>query len=402
MILVTMPNEMQNPRFAHPRSGAHAVSVLVVILLIILIAFFARPKVARGQFASEVPGGMTQPVDAYGNAQPIHPERRPLEIFSNEVQREMLRAYQTTGRRVNQRGPENRFALPSDQFMMAMAGRQRPTLRLPGVWQARPSLLGLRESERKAAFRSYGGFGDRRQRNELGDTQAALTRKRSLIAATGSTAPLERSRLLRGGPGSFQFPAIPSSAAPPSAIAIRPADPQDAVETPAQDLNRFLTAESDVLKDRAVAEGWSQFRANDFRAAVRSFESATVLDDKDFEARLGAVASYLSLGSFRAAYAAMAVLARRDANLFRHDVSILGRFGDPMVAQQLKLQVMGAAEAADQSPEMSALAIFVLWYMDGKEDALRAARILASRPGGQFVAQWPQQMREALNQQSAP
>jgi hypothetical protein len=117
---------------------------------------------AHAQVNLDPPSGMATPVDFYGNAQSLHPERRPLDIFQNDVQRQILRGYQTLNRPLNQRGYGTSFALPADQFMKTMAGRQRSGFALPGTWQQRQNAFGLQERERKAAFSSYGGFGQRR------------------------------------------------------------------------------------------------------------------------------------------------------------------------------------------------------------------------------------------------
>jgi len=341
---------------------------------------------------------MEAPVDVYGNAQAIHPERRSLEIYQNDIQRNMLGGYQTFGRRIGQRGYEP-FALPADQFMRTMKGRVGRGMTLPGGWRQRPSAFGLQETERKSAFSSYGGFGQRRSPYAPGDPEGALARKRSLIAATSSTAPIERSRLSQGGLGSLRFPIAQTPfQAPPAAVDGQ--SPPDGVPKPDSDsLSRFLTSGSEVLHKKAQTEGWKQFEAGDYRAAVRTFESAAMLDENDMESQIGEIFSYVAIGSLQAGSASLKALLRRDLNPFAHDISMNKRFGDAYVAQQVRLSAMGIAESSEQSAERKALAVFVLWYMDGHDDALRAARLLAAQDSNKNFAQWPELMQAARKKQ---
>lgn len=366
---------------------------------LVLLHAIALP--ALGQVNLDPPTGMATPVDFYGNAQALHPERRPLEIFQNDVQKRILGGYQSLNRQLGQRGYGTSFALPSDQFMRTMAGRLRPGYAMPGSWQQRPGAFGLRERERKAAFSSYGGFGERRNPYAPGDAEGLFSRKRNLIAATGSTAPIERSKLNRGALGSMRFPIAQTPFQAPQPTAVDPADPAGAPAEPQSSLTKFLTSESQVLHNRALAEGWKQFQAGDYRAAVRTFESAAMLDEKDAEARIGSVFGYVALGSFRAAYFSLEAIRRRDLNIFRYDVPMTARFGDPIRAQQVRLTAQGMAEASEQSVEMKALAIYVLWYMDGKDDALRAAKLLTSKDANRAFSDWPGLMQAALQTQPA-
>lgn len=372
---------------------------LCIALIPILLSAIGLP--ALGQVDLDPPKGMATPVDSYGNAQALHPERRPLDIFQNDVQRRILGGYQSLNRQLGQRGYGTSFALPSDQFMRTMAGRLRPGYAMPGSWQQRPGAFGLRERERKSAFSSYGGFGERRSPYAPGDTEGLFARKRNLIAATGSTAPIERSKLNRGALGSMRFPIAQTPFQAPQPTAVDPDDPASGPAQPQSSLTRFLTSESQVLHDRAVAEGWKQFHEGDYRAAIRTFESAAMLDEKDAEARVGVVFGYVALGSFRAAYFSLEAARRRDENIFRHDLSMTAKFGDPLRSQQVRLTAQGMAEASEQSAEMKALAIYVLWYMDGKDDALRAAKLLTGKDANRAFSDWPGLMQAALKAQPA-
>jgi hypothetical protein len=362
-----------------------------------IVFALACTSFAFGQTGVDPLNGMVAPVDLYGNAQTLHPERRPLDIFQNETQRQTLGGYQAYNRQINQRGFGSSFALPADQFMKTMAGRRRPGFALPGAWQQRPNALGLQEREKKSAFSTYGGFGHRRSTYVAGDAEGVFARKRSLISATGSTAPIERSKLNRGALGSTRFPIAQTPFQAPQPATADSADPATGTSNGPNSLSRFLTSESQVLHDRALSEGWKQFEAGDYRAAIRTFESAAMLDEKDAGARIGAIFGYVSIGSFRSAYASFEEMRRRDPNVFAHDFSMTARFGDLARAQQVRLSAQGMAESSDQSAEMKALAVLVLWYMDGRDDALRAAKLLAGSDQGRSFSDWPGLMQAALN-----
>ena len=385
-----MQKHPENPVFFPLRSTRTQLTLMTVFA-------FACGSTTFGQTGVDPVNGMVAPVDLYGNAQTLHPERRPLDIFQNEVQRQSLGGYQSYNRSINQRGYGSSFALPADQFMKTMGGRRRPGFSLPGSWQPRPNALGLQEREKKSAFGSYGGFGQRRSAYVAGDAEGVFARKRSLISATGSTAPIERSKLNRGGLGSARFPIAqtPFQAQPPATGTH--GDSATGTGSSPSSLSRFLTSESQVLHDRALSEGWKQFEAGDYRAAIRTFESAAMLDEKDAEARIGALYSYASIGSFRSAIATLDEMRRRNANVFDSDLSMTPRFGDATRAQQVRLAAQGMAESSEQSADMKALAIFILWYMDSRDDALRAAKSLAANDQVRSFADWPGLMQAALN-----
>ncbi len=385
-----MRKHPENPVFFPLQSTRARLSLMAIFAL-------ACAAVTFGQTGVDPVNGMVAPVDLYGNAQTLHPERRPLDIFQNEVQRQGLGGYQSYNRSINQRGYGSSFALPADQFMKTMAGRRRPGFSLPGSWQRQPNALGLQEREKKSAFGSYGGFGQRRSPYVAGDAEGVIARKRSLISATGSTAPVERSKLNRGGLGSARFPIAqtPFQAQPPATGSN--VDSVTGAGGSPNTLSRFLTSESQVLHDRALSEGWKQFEAGDYRAAIRTFESAAMLDEKDAVARIAALFGYVSIGSFRSAIATLDEMRRRNTNMFDSDLSMKSRFGDATRAQQVRLAAQGMAESSEHAADMKALAIFVLWYMDARDDAVRAAKSLAAHDQARSFADWPGLMQAALN-----
>lgn len=352
-------------------------------------------SVASAQQDLTPPSGLAVPVDLYGNAQALHPERRSLDVYQNEFQRLALTGYETF-QRTSQRGYGQPFALPSDRFMQSMAGRMRPNLAPLGVWKERPSPFGLQSREKRAAYSTYGGFGVRRRAYDPEDPEGLFARKRSLIAATGTIAPIERTKISAGRLGSYRYPTIRKSESG-SLVPL----PETLETPPVSDpvaLSRYLTSGTQVLHDRAQAEGWAHFEAGDYRAAIRAFESACMLDENDAGARIGVVFGHFALGSFRAAYFALDSIHRREPNPFRYPVSMVSRFPEFAKRQQVRLTALSMAEGSEQGPEMRALAIYILWYMDARDDALRAARALSGLAPGGVLAKWPELMQSVLQQ----
>lgn len=339
---------------------------------------------------------MTSPVDVYGNAQTIHPERRSLDVYQNETQRQILGGYQTLGQRIGQRGYEA-FALPTDQFMKTMLGRQRGA-GLPGSWQQRPSVFGLQGKDRKVAFRSYGGFGERRNPYATGDIEGVFARKRSIIAATGSTAPVERNQLSRGALGTLRFPIAQTPFDAAKQQEVTKASEQQVQGDP---LSKFLTSGTEVMHAQTKSEAWEHFRAGEFRPAIRSFETAAMLSETDGESRIGAIFGYVSIGSVRTAIVSLDSFYRDDPNLFGYSLSMTDKYGEPTLAQQIRLSVLSLAQSSDQPPEIIAMSVFVLWYLDSKDDALRAAKALAAIQGNQRFANWPMLMETAMKSSPA-
>src|ERR1043166_7522591 len=111
--------------------------------------------------------------------------------------------------------------------------------------------------------------------------------------------PIERSQLDRGYLGTARFPIARTPVPVENPLVPDAGQPGEIVPSPRTPLDQFLTSHSQVLHDRARAEAWQHFQAGDYRAAIRAFESAALLDDNDVESRIGEVFSYVALGSFR-------------------------------------------------------------------------------------------------------
>jgi len=88
-------------------------------------------------------------------------------------------------------------------------------------------------------------------------------------------------------------------------------------------------------------------------------------------------------------------LVRRDINPFQHDLRMADRYGNVADVNQLRIQGRRLADAPDQTVEVNAVYVFVLWYLGEREDALRAAEALAKRAPAKAYASWPEKMRAA-------
>lgn len=316
------------------------------------------------------------PVDAYGNVQPQLREWRSLGgIYQNEIQRDALLNYRTFGR-----GPDDRrgylpFSLPGDAWSVA--------LRAASGTGADPSVQSVLTPAKQRAFERYGGFGRRRQSD---DKFGLLTRRYGLIAGSSLNAPVYRAISKGGG-----LVDVRSSLA--RTPFLHAEDGEVAEEAPT--LDDLLDRGDVAARQRSEGEAWALFREGQYRRAMRAFESAITLAPSDFESRIGELFCYLSVGATRTALALLGELVRRDINPFQHDLRMAERYGNLGDVNLLRIQGRRWADAADQSAETNAIYIFVLWYLDEREDALRAAESLAKRAPAKAYALWPQKMRAA-------
>jgi hypothetical protein len=350
------------------------------------------PATGRGQTGIDPVDGVLRPVDVYGNAQAYHPERRALDLYQNDAQRQALSGYLDFNRRTEQRGYGAPFALPGDLLSATVNGFTGAVF-LRNAGRHPPTVNGVSERERRLAYGSYGGFGERRSYYAPGDPTGLFARRRELITATGLNAPVERAMGRSGA-----LPGLRWSVSRTPFLATegpQPDSEQADDAAPKVTLDERLSTEVIVLHSRTRAEGWAFFRDGDYRRAMRSLETAAMLDPQDYESRIGEIFCHLTIGAIRTAFALLMELERRDANPFRHALNVADRYGGVVAAQQVRLTAQGIAESAEQSPEANALNIFVLWYMDRRDDARRAARTLAGRAPERLYAAWPDKMRAA-------
>ncbi len=165
-------------------------------------------------------------------------------------------------------------------------------------------------------------------------------------------------------------------------------------------LDDLLDRGDAAAQRRMREEAWTLFREGKYRAATRAFESAITIEQTDFESRIGEVFSYLNIGATRTAIALLGELVRRDANLFTHDLRMTQRYGNVADANRLRIDGRRLADAADHNVDANALYILVLWYLDEREGALRAAESLSERAPTKAYASWPEKMRAARSIES--
>jgi len=325
--------------------------------------------------------GLLSPIDAYGNVQRTLPEWRSLGgIYQNEVQRDILQNYRTFGRGPDDRTGFTPFALPGDLWSVAMKAASGTS--------AAPKVRNALSPAKQRAFERYGGFGSRRQG---GDRSGALTRRYGLIAGTSLNAPIYRAIAKGGGLVDVR-----------SSLTRTPfldADVEEVIAD-APTLDDLLDRNDAVAQQRVEGEAWALFREGRYRGAMRAFESAITLDPLDYDSRIGELFCYLSVGATSTSLALLGELVRRDMNPFQHDLRMTERFGNLADVYQLRIQGRRWADAAEQSADANAMYIFVLWNLEEREDALRAAESLAKRAPAKAYALWPDKMRAARSTES--
>jgi thioredoxin-like negative regulator of GroEL len=148
---------------------------------------------------------------------------------------------------------------------------------------------------------------------------------------------------------------------------------------------------------RAQAAGWAWFREGQYRRAARAFESATALEPKNMEDRIGELFCHVSMGATRTAIAILGELNRRHADLFRHSLPLARAYGDAAEAQQVRIRLRLQVNAAGNVPDLEALYALVLWFLGEREEAhLAVVNIVRVYPHTAY-AEWPSRMRAAQN-----
>ncbi len=316
-------------------------------------------------------------LDAYGNAQAVDLQWRPVGSFQNRVQREALQGYQTSTRRLGQRSGLEPFALPNDVWSVSRLAATG-TSEAPAV---RPSL----SAARKRAFQRYGGFTPRNDRTGGEPRSDLFTRKHGLFAATALNAPVYRAMTRDDTLVDLR-----------SAVVRTPFLVSDLQEPPGGDaptLDQHLDYSAGLEHQRVRGEAWTLFREGQYRQAIRAFESAVTLQPADFESRIGEIFAYLSVGARRTAIALFGELIRRDDDAVLHDLNLAQRFGNLADAQALQIQARLAVEEAEQRPDVRALYVLVLWYLGQHDDAIRAAAPLAQQAPTKPYAAWDEMMK---------
>ena len=302
-----------------------------------------------------------------------------MGIFQTIEQRDRLRGFQNAGRRAYRRGGMIPFSLPSDRSWQVAPSLFRGVPKIEDVLTG-PDLSSLQEQ----SFRMYGGFSVRAPESAEAGMAAVLGRRRAMLAATSSNAPVHRARWELGVAAVTKAPAIN--------------DPTGAtrLETPTGEQARL----EDALHQRVTdsfgtgrADGWHWFEKGEYRRAARAFESAVMFDADDVESRIGEVFCYLSLGSERTATVLVEQLARRDPNPFVHDVPVAERYPSQEDLRSVRLGVQTFAERQGGFAHAEALRIFTLWHLGQRDEAeVLASSVSVTLAGTPFV-NWPAQLR---------
>ncbi len=322
----------------------------------------------------------TSATDVYGNVRPVYLDYRSVGSYRSEAERLAFRGFQTLGRRVDRRGGYTPYALPGDVFT-------RPRGRVP---HRRASLLlaDMWSSERRQAFKSYGGFGTRRVNPQTRGIASALERRHALIAATSLNAPVHRAALTANAAVGFRPMRSPALLVSTGVME------SEAVE-PTVTLEQRLRSSADRAHQRVRVEAWEWFRAGEFRRAARGFETAVSLEPADAESRIGELFSQVSLGAMRTALVVLRELNRHDDDPFLHDLNLTNAYGDPAQPRRLRLGLPFRAMGHSANPDARALYVLVLWYLGERDEAIIGATTLAGELSSGTYADWPAKMRAA-------
>lgn len=327
--------------------------------------------------------------DVYGNVRPLDLSRRPVGLFQNEVQRQALRVYQEQGRRLDRRGGYRPFSLPGDVLKRARLTLEYSLANVlvpngtPGRW--------------RGVLPGYGSFDENPERS-LGTAAGAYQRRYSLIGATGLNAPVHRALERVGGSQrgrSILVPTTAPSRAQQDAAFLQP-------QVPGTTLIEQLETRAHRAGSMARAEAWLWFRDGEYTRAARAFEGATAVDPQSREARIGELFCYLSMGRTQTAVVVLRQMLRRGGNVFLNSLDLTAKYGDRSQARQVRTQLSLLAARSDSHPDVRALSVLALWYLDEQGEALRVARDLARDFPRTAYAGWPEQIHEAPSGRAAP
>lgn len=356
-------------------------------------------------------GGFTSRVDLYGNAEVGFDDRRVLEVYQNQVQRNALERYQEFGRRPENRGGYEPFAFPNDMFIGS-----RP----PRWLYQRPTTAFTPADER--TFSRYGGFGDRVGIRYGGDIASILSRRNELLRATSLNAPVRRAMMERGGssflpdrlrstpffPGSnidvTTDTTTPLPADGPAAVEPGDQKPSSIPQPPPTEISLTERLQSNAESSRAAAlnEAWSWFKGGEFRRALRSFDVAASINRTDLEPQVGRFFCYAALGSFSSALTQLRFVSQRIPQPFVTTINVRAKFATPDLARDFGLQIQLQTQSGGDSPLLVALQAFTLWHLGEYDEAQRTLNGVEKSLGGTIFRDWPVKMREARAAMSQP
>ncbi len=329
---------------------------------------------ASGQY-EQSPVNPTSTMDAYGNARPSLPERRPENAMLTPLEQTTYRGFQTSGRRIDQRGGFSRFALPTDllPFERFRALRRAETTATSGYLD--PGVL--------PSFNQYGGFRPRAHANEEPEIGTVLRRRQELVSATGLNAPVHRALNRGEGAGVVR-----------SLVAVTPVvQPVPVVElsdsSVASPLDELLHDNAFREYDRVELRAWQSLYEGSYRSAARAFETVSLMEPSNVAARLGFLFAHLGLQSHSTARAVVSELSRRKTSPFLAGIDLSAVFADATVVRRLRVIARTVAVSDSVGRRDLALQTLVLWYLGEPEEALALSRRLVARSDASAFASWP-------------
>ena len=329
--------------------------------------------------------------DEYGNARTA---RKPRRSVGGVLGGSELTTPSSVGGGLGlrPRGALPRGAEISDPFTYVSRPGAQPVSRLD-LLLATPRPVPI---WRQQVFRTYGGFGTRPGIKPGTEGTAAMSRRYALIGADSINAPVIRANWQSGFTSRVRLE-----------LEKTPFDANDGpMETEAEPDSDELAPEplvvatleeklrEDVLAiaDRLRTEAWDAFKEGSYRRAARTFDSAASVERSD-EARVGELFCHYSLGATSTASSVLSELNRHSANPFAVDLAMPAKFRRVDDVTRAKIQARLDAASAQSTPETAALAIFVLWFLNDRDEATSAATRLAKHADAEAYAAWPAKMK---------
>lgn len=382
-----------------PRTFAGPM-VPIIVALIALHPFAPRAAAQNDRY-----GGFISRIDAYGNAEVAFDDRRVLEVYQNQVQRNALERYQEFGRRPERRGEYSPLTFPNDSLIGT-----RP----PRWLYQRPTTVFTPADER--TFSRFGGFGDRLGPRYGGDIASILSRRNELLRAMAHNAPVRRAMMERGVSSTLPQRLRSTPFFPGSTIDVTTSIPT-AEETegdasfpeptesetrpmaqpppPEISLTERLQSNAEAARVVALNEGWSWFRENEFRRALRAFDAAASIDRTDLEPQVGRFFCYAALSSYTSAITQLRFISQRVDQPFVTSLNVRAKFATAELARDFGLQVQLQTQSSGDAPLLVAMHAFTLWYLGEYNEAQRALNRVEAGLSGTVFREWPAQMREA-------
>lgn len=349
-------------------------------------------------------GGFISRIDQYGNADVGFDDRRVLDVYQNQAQRNALQRYQEFGRRPENRGEFLPYTFPNDD----LRGTRPPS------WLYQRPTTALTPADQRTLTR-FGGFGERPPLRYGGDIQSIFSRRNELLRATTQTAPVRRAMLQYNALTPLPDRLRSTPFFPGSRVDAKPSGPWseasgDNTSWPAPEvtseageggrqevsLAERLQSQAQAFKEAALREGWTWFQAGEFRRAARRFDAAAALDRADLEPQLGRFFSYAALGSYASALTQLRFIAQRVPQPFVHDFSIRNKFTAESIALDFALQVRLQTQAGGDTPLLVVLNGVTLWYLGEREGARRELNGVEKALSGTIFRDWPARLREAM------